>query len=185
MFTYLCEKVLQGMSKRYDYDVGYMQDMLRFDKLAFTKFMMFQPLASHQGGVPQAELFAAKLRAIIWEDCGPCTQLVVNLALEANVDKEIIRAVIERDVNQLSSNIALVVEFTELALAHHPRTIELREKIVELWGEKGLIALGLAISSMRVYPTLKYSLGYGDACAKIAIEDETLAPFRHTEVEVR
>ncbi|WP_448569519.1 hypothetical protein [Thalassotalea ganghwensis] len=182
MLKRMFNKMLASMSKRYDYDVSYMSDMVRYDSAAFIKFMMFQSLASHQGGVPKAPLYAAKLRAIIWDDCGPCTQLVVNLALEAKVSKDIVTAIIERNIENLPADVALVVEFTDLVLAHDPQADDLREKIVRLWGHKGLIAIGLAISSMRVYPAFKYALGYGNTCSKIKVEQVDLSPTRSIDV---
>lgn len=178
MIRYLFNKILLSMKKRYDYDVCYMQDILQADLRAFLKFMGFQILSSHSGHVPLGPLFAARIRAIIWDDCGPCTQLVVNMALEANLNPDIVRAIIDRDLAKLPEHIAMVVQFTERVLAHNPEADDLREEILALWGQKGLITLSFAISSSRVYPALKYTLGYGKACSKIIVNESSLAPTR-------
>jgi len=180
MIRYVFNKILLAMESRYDYDVRYMQDILKTDIKAFLKFMGFQTMSSHSGNVPAAPLFAAKIRAIIWDDCGPCTQLVVNMALEAKVSPDIVSAIIERELNKLPEDIALVVRFTELVLAHNPEADELREKILGLWGSEGLIAIAYGISSSRVYPALKYTLGYGNACSRITVNDLSLAPNRQS-----
>ncbi|WNO08609.1 hypothetical protein [Teredinibacter sp. KSP-S5-2] len=176
MIRYIFGKMLLNMKRRYDYDVQYMQDILEADLGAFLKFMGFQTMSSHSGNLPVESLFAARIRAIIWDDCGPCTQLVVNMALEAKVDVEIVRAIVNRDLNKLPEDVALVVRFTELVLAHNPEADELRERIRALWGSSGLITLGYCISSARVYPALKYTLGYGKACNRIEINDMSLMP---------
>ncbi|MDP2559648.1 hypothetical protein [Psychrobium sp. 1_MG-2023] len=180
MIRFMFNKMLQSMNRRYDYDVRYMQDILKNDLGAFLKFMGFQTMSSHSGSLPAEALFAARLRAIIWDDCGPCTQLVVDLALEAKVSPELVRAIVDRDLRKLTEEIAMVVEFTELVLQHHPEADDLREKIVALWGEKGLIAIGFGISSSRVYPALKYSLGYGKTCSQVVVEDLSLVPKRQS-----
>jgi len=180
MIRYLFNKMLLSMKKRYDYDVCYMQDILQADLRAFLKFMGFQTMSAHSGHVPPGPLFAARIRAIIWDDCGPCTQLVVNMALEANLSTDIVRAIIDRDLDKLPPDIALVVQFTELVLAHNPEADDLREEILALWGKKGLITLGFAISSSRVYPALKYTLGYGKACSKVTVDESSLAPTRQS-----
>ncbi|WP_151704367.1 hypothetical protein [Nitrincola alkalilacustris] len=185
MIRYLFNKMLLSMNKRYDYDVSYMQDILQTDMAAFLKFMGFQTMSSHSGNLPPGPLFAARLRAIIWDDCGPCTQLVANMALEAKVSPEIVRAIITGDLSKLPADIALVVQFTELVLAHNPEADDLREEILALWGQKGLITLSFCISSARVYPALKYTLGYGKACSKVIVNDSSLAPTRQSALSER
>lgn len=178
MMRYALNKMLLRLQSRYNYDVRYQQELLQTDLAAFFKFMAFQSMSSHQGNLAAAPLYAARLRAIIFEDCGPCTQLVVNMALEAGVNAAMVRAIIELDLHKLPEDIALVVQFTELVLAHQPEADLLREKILALWGSKGLIAIGFAISSYRVYPALKYALGYGKTCSRIQLNDACLIPNR-------
>lgn len=178
MIRYALNKMLLAMKQRYAYDVRYQQDILQTDLAAFLKFSGFQIMASHSGNLPAGPLFAARIRAILWEDCGPCSQLVVNMALEAGLQPAIVRAIIEQDLNNLPADIALVLQFTEQVLAHQPQADDLRDKILALWGAKGLITLGFAISSYRVYPALKYSLGYGTACSRILLNDVSVVPLR-------
>lgn len=178
MIRYIFNKMLLAMKNKYSYDVTYQQDILSTDVAAFLKFMGLQMMASHSGNVPAGLLYAARIRAIISEDCGPCAQLVVNMALEANVAPAVVRAIVDRDLNNLPEDIALIVQFTELVLAHDPLADPLRSKILALWGQKGLVALGFAISSCRVYPILKYSLGYGHTCSRIIVDGQSLAPVR-------
>jgi hypothetical protein len=178
MIRSLFNKMLLAMQRRYDYDVGYMQDILKADLGAFLKLMAFQTMSSHKGNLPSEVLFAARLRAIIWDDCGPCTQLIVNMALEAEVSSDVVRAIVDRDLARLSEDTALVVRFTEFVLAHNPEADDLREKILANWGVEGLITIGYGISSCRVYPALKYTLGYGKACSRVNVNEVTLAPNR-------
>jgi hypothetical protein len=180
MIRYALNKMLQAFKHRYNYDVGYQQDILQADLGAFLKFMGMQTMSAHAGELPAGPLYAARIRAIIWDDCGPCTQLVVNMALEAKLEPELVRALIDRDMPNLPADLALVVRFTELALAHNPEADELREQIRALWGDKGLIAIGFAISSYRVYPALKYALGYGKACSRIQVNESFLTPSRES-----
>lgn len=164
-------KMLLALKKRYDYDVQYQQLILNTDLPAFLKFMGFQTMSAHSGNLPVGPLFAARIRAIIFEDCGPCAQLIVNMALEAKLPMDIVRAIIQKDLSNLPADIALVLQFTEYVLAHDPAADDLREQVVALWGVKGLVAIGFAISSSRVYPALKYTLGYGRVCNQIQIND--------------
>ncbi|WP_190365973.1 hypothetical protein [Pseudoalteromonas sp. S16_S37] len=184
MIRYFLNKMLLAMKHKYDYDIGYMQDVLNADLIAFIKFMGFQSLSAHCKNVPAEVIYAARLRAIIWEDCGPCTQLVTNMALEDNVSAKTIAGIINWDVSTLSNDIILVMEFTDLVLTHNPKADELRAKLKQAWGEVGLISIALAISSMRVYPTLKYALGYAKACTRINVKGAPLVPTRKFELVV-
>ncbi len=183
MIRYLLNKMLVAMRRRYDYDVRYMQEILQTDLPAFLKYLGFQMMAAHSAKVPAEPLFAARVRAIIWDDCGPCTQLMVNMALEAKVSPDRVRAMVDMDLAKLPEGTALVARFTELVLAHDPDADELRERIRALWGSKGLIAIAYSISSSRVYPALKYALGYGHACSRVQINEHTLVPTRSAEAQ--
>jgi hypothetical protein len=52
----------------------------------------------------------------------------------------------------------------------------LRDEIVRRWGEKALVAVALTITTARMYPTLKYALGFGKTCSKVTVAGEA-APF--------
>lgn len=181
MIRYLLNKMLMAMHRRYDYDVRYLQEILQTDLPAFLKYLGFQMMATHSAKVPAEPLFAARVRAIIGDDCGPCTQLVVNMALEAKVSPDRVRALVDMDLDSLPESTALVARFTELVLAHNPEADELREQIRALWGSNGLIAIAYSISSSRVYPALKYTLGYGQACRRVQVNNHTLVPTRSVE----
>lgn len=169
MLRYLFGKMLASFQRRYNYDIRYQQEILATDKSAFLKWMAFQTMAAHAGKLPVEALFAARLRAIIAEDCGPCTQLVVDLALEAKLAPELITAIIAQDLHQLPEDIRLVINFCDLVLTRQPQANDLRAAIRDRWGQSGLIAIGFAISSYRVYPTLKYTLGYGETCHRVMV----------------
>lgn len=170
MIRFLFNRMLQGMRDRYHYDTRYQQALLDTDLKAYLKFMGFQTMAAHGGNLPDGPLYAARLRTLLREDCGPCTQLVVDLAREAGLAPALIQAIIDQDCASLPEEIALVVRFTEQVLDHDPEADTLRGQVLERWGQPGLIALGLTISGYRVYPTLKYSLGYGKACQRLQVE---------------
>jgi hypothetical protein len=76
---------------------------------------------------------------------------------------------------------ALAYRFANASLAcDMERADPLRGEIVRRWGEKGLIAIGLALTTARMYPTLKYALGHGRACSKVVIAGVP-APFHRAE----
>jgi alkylhydroperoxidase family enzyme len=135
-------------------------------------------MSRHREGIPKEPYYAAKIRAAIAEDCGPCAQLTVNMALEAGVDPERVRAIVNADLAALPAETREVLRFTELVLAHDPEADAVREAIVDRWGDDALISLALAISSTRIYPMLKYVLGHGRTCHRLTVKDAALVPQR-------
>ena len=170
--------VLQRMATRYNYDVSYLQHLLQRDTTAFLKFNSVMLLSRHHKGIEAAPLFAASLRAAISEDCGPCIQLVSNMAQEAGVSPTILDGILRADTSALPEDVALVLRFTEQVLAHQPEANDSRRAIRQRWGEDALISIGFAISSARVYPTFKYAMGFGQACSRVEIAEQSVLPVR-------
>ena len=103
------------------------------------------------------------------EDCGPCTQLVIDMAQRNGVDPAILRAIVARDVTAMSFDVALAFRFAEATLRHAPEADDLREEVVRQFGKRGLISLSFAIVASRIYPTLKYALGHGRTCTRVTV----------------
>lgn len=65
---------------------------------------------------------------------------------------------------------ALAWRFARASLARDMATCDpLRDEIASRWGERGLLAISMALMTARTYPTLKYALGYGKACSKVTV----------------
>jgi hypothetical protein len=178
MMKLLAAAYLRRMGARYDYDVGYMLHMLDVSRPAFWKFARLFDLARHREAAPQAAVFAAKLVGAMAEDCGPCTQLVVNFAREAKVAPSDIEAVLRRDALSMSADAALGFRFAEAVVWRLPEESELRESVRAAWGDKGLVDLSLAIAIARVFPMTKAGLGYAHACRRVAVDGRNVDVVR-------
>jgi hypothetical protein len=73
--------------------------------------------------------------------------------------------------------VALGVRFAEATLARAADADELREQVVARWGRKALVSLGFAITAARMYPTVKYAMGHGQACMRVSVGG-TIVPVR-------
>ena len=134
--------------------------------MKLTRLMGFS--AWHRD-VPAAAYFAAKIAATAAEDCGPCTQLMVTMAERAGVPAATLRAVLAGDAQAMGDEAALGWQFACAVLAHDPAAEALRRRIGQLWGQRAVISLSYAITAGRLYPTLKYALGHGIACARVSV----------------
>lgn len=177
MFRLLARRWLRGFSQRYQYDTGYMENMLQQNPMLFLKFASLTLLSSHRCGIPRAPLWAARIRSALWEDCGPCVQLVCNMAIEDGVDPAVVAAVVAADLATLDEDCVLALSFTESVLTRDPDAEQLRERVRLAWGEDGILSLAMGISTSRVYPTVKYVLGHGLTCSRVHIEQRKVAPL--------
>lgn len=166
---------LARFEKHYDYDAGYMRQLLDADVAAFQAFTAVRKLSGFRRGAPPAAIAAAGIVGTMAEDCGPCTQIGVKIAAEGGVLASVLKGILTGDEAAMGPDAALARRF---ALASMARDLEatdpLREEVVRRWGEKGLAALALSIAAARVYPTVKYALGHGKACSKVSVAGEDL-----------
>ncbi len=176
MLRGIFDAVVQRMEKRYDYDAGYLHELIAADPAAFQAFAGVRKLQSYRKGAPPAAVVAAGLVGTMAEDCGPCTQIVVSMAEEAGMPGAVLKAILTGDEGAMGPDAALAWRFARASLDRDLEAADpLRDEVVRRWGAKGLAALALSLASARVYPTVKYALGHGRACSKIRVRGEDLA----------
>lgn len=178
MMRWLMRRWIAAFEQTYDYDMGYVRDMLEVSPRAVRIFGRVGALGQYRRDVPMEAYFAANLVAVRWEDCGPCTQLTVTMAERAGVAPAMLRAVLARDERAMTEETRLGFRFAEAVLAHEPEADALREEIVARWGRHALISLGFGMAAARVFPTVKYALGHGKACTRITVAGASVLVLR-------
>jgi hypothetical protein len=91
------------------------------------------------------------------------------MAERAGVSPAVLRAVLADNPEAMPSDVALVWNFTRATLAHDAAADAYREAIVKRWGKRALVSVAFAITAARIYPTVKYALGYGKACSHVIV----------------
>jgi hypothetical protein len=119
--------------------------------------------------VPVEASFAAKISGAMAEDCGPCTQLTVDMALEAGMAKDQIEAVLRRDHRAMNAATALGFRFADAVIRRSPDDDACRDAVRAQWGEKGVIDLTMALQMGRIFPMVKTALGYGKECRRVNV----------------
>ena len=170
MLNQLIGRHLDAFGRAFKYDVSYMREILAVSRRAFVHFGHVQSMGKYREGVPLAPWYAAKLVATLREDCGPCTQLVADMALRDEVPVPTVRAVVRGRDDDMDADVRLACHFGRAVLAHDPAADELRAEVVARWGQRGLVSLAFAMTVARMYPTLKYALGHGRTCSVVRIE---------------
>ncbi len=158
MIRSILHRVIRRFESQYGYDATYMHEIADASIAAFFKLALAQAMNTHRESISLDALHAARIAAARFEDCGPCAQLVVNMALEAGVAPAMVRAIVARDLPRLSSDAALGLRLTDAVLAHES-TDGIRQDVIARFGDKGLITLAYSIAATRIYPTMKRALG--------------------------
>lgn len=184
MLKWLIKNRLNAFERRFGYDVTYARELLATDTRAFLHYARLAGLSGYRRDVPADVYYAAKLTAVVAEDCGPCSQLVVAMALGDGVDPRTVAAVVEGNDEGIGEPARLGVRFARAVLAHDPAADELREIITRRWGPRAVVSLAFAITASRLFPTLKYALGHGQACRRVEVAGELVVPRRAREVAV-
>ncbi|HVN02268.1 MAG TPA: hypothetical protein VMT68_18865 [Caulobacteraceae bacterium] len=167
---------IRPFERAFDYDAGYMRALLAASPATFLKFSILTGLVVRRDA-PAEALAAAGIVATLREDCGPCTQIGVDIAVRGGVDRAVLRAILAGDEAAMGDTAALAYRFAQASLDRDLNAADpLRDEIVRRWGQKALVAIALTITTGRMYPTLKYALGYGKTCSRVTVAGEA-APF--------
>ncbi|WP_332771853.1 hypothetical protein [Phenylobacterium sp.] len=174
--TFLTRQI-DKIERTWGYDASYMRHVLRASPATFLKFGFLTQLVDRKAA-PAAALAAAGIAGTLAEDCGPCTQISVDMAAAGGVKPQVLRAILAGDEAAMGEDAALGWRFAQASLARDMEAADpLRDEIVRRWGDRGLVAASMAITTARMYPTLKYALGYGKACSRVTVAGEP-APLR-------
>jgi hypothetical protein len=169
MRKFIARRMLRGFSKRYSYDTSYAEAMLNDAPAAFFKLAPLMKASDHREVVPVETSFAAKLTGVLAEDCGPCTQLCVDMALEAGMARDQIEAVLRRDLKAMSPNVALGFQFADAIVRRSMDDDVYRDAVRARWGEKGVIDLAMGLQMGRLFPMMKLALGYAKECRRVSV----------------
>lgn len=169
MIKWMLRKAIGKFERAWNYDAGYMRDIIDVSPRAAWLFSRAAALGQFRRDIPIEPWFAAGITAVRHEDCGPCTQLGVAMAERAGVHPAVLRAVLTENPGAMPPEVALVWRFTRATLAHDAAADEYREEIVKRWGRRALVSLAFAITASKIYPSVKYALGHGKACTRVVV----------------
>ena len=178
MLKALLGRQIDKMERQFDYDASYMRQMLNVSPATFVKFGFVTQLVDRKAA-PAEALAAAGIVGPLAEDCGPCTQISTDMATAGGGKPQGLKAILAGDEAAMGEAASLGWRFARASLVRDMEAADpLRDEIVRRWGEKGLLAVALALTTARMYPTLKYALGHGKACSRVTVEGQA-TPVAH------
>ena len=185
MLRWLFRRRVRAFERQWNYDASYLREIIEVSPRAAWRFMSAARLGDYSADVPLEALVAAGLTAVRSEDCGPCTQLGTAMAERRGVGPEVLRAILKDDVASMPDDVALAWRYTKAVLAHDAAADDYRDVIVERWGPRAVVSLAFAITTARIYPTVKYAMGHGKACTRVMVGGAPIAVGREPSPNAR
>lgn len=173
VLTWLLRRKLSQFERANHYDMSYARVMLDANPSSLLALNRAGALALYRGPLSDSARHGVKLVAAMHEDCGPCLQLGVTLALSAGVPREKIVSVLCREPTG-DADTDLVVNFARAVLAKSADESELRERVVARFGQDGLTAVAFVLTGTRMYPMLKAVLGYAQCHPVIQVGKDSI-----------
>ncbi|HUZ04617.1 MAG TPA: hypothetical protein VMU62_04615 [Acidobacteriaceae bacterium] len=142
--------------------------MLQHSVKALLAYRGLLKISRYHGPLPVDVYYTAKVAAYRQEDCGSCLQITVNLAKHDSVSSVLLNTLLAGRTEALPETLREVYQFAE-EQANRVDNPELRERLRQRYGDDGLIALALAITSAGTFPTLKRALGFATSCSRVQV----------------
>ena len=175
MIRALLKMGFKSFGARYKYDTSYMSYIADTSAWAGLRLSMLSFYSQFRGPKEAQNVWAgAMLGSTLDGDCGPCVQLIVDMALEAGVQADKITACLRGDATA-AGDVGLGFLFARAAIADAPELDSLRKEIEVRFGTLAVTAASFAASSGRIYPVLKRGIGFGQICSRVNVENEAIA----------
>jgi hypothetical protein len=176
MLTWFMKRRLRAFGEAFGYDTSYGAELIDTDIAAGLALARLSKVAAYRADAPAAAWYAAKIVAVMTEDCGPCVQLAVTMAQRGGISESDLRAIVTGNVARMSAEASLGYRFAKALLARSAELDGLREEIVRRWGARALAAISINLVATRTFPALKYALGHGQSCQSVEIGGDMIAP---------
>ena len=177
MLSWIIRRKIDAFEQEFSYESDYLRDLLKTSLRATLLFHKATGVGNFREGLPDDAWHVARILATRFEDCGPCTQLVATMAEREGIPPAMIRSALTDAFEELPEDARLSAQFTQAVLTRSHDADVLRREVVQRFGPRGLLSLSFAMLSSRLYPTLKYALGYGHTCSVVEVAgDRVLTP---------
>lgn len=169
MRGWLYHLMLRRMEQRYHYDAAYLHELVDTAPQAARRFLKMQMAGRWRGDLPRDAFHAASLGGAIHEDCGPCVQIVTDMALEAGVSPATLTALLSGGGEATTR---LAFDYARALLSGDDALDDLRMAAQAAYGAKGVISLTLTAMTARNFPVLKRAMGHAKECRHVKIGDD-------------
>lgn len=144
--------------------IEYLRILVKGTPWLFWKYLGLIVLSAHHRHCPKNALHMARIAAAQVEDCGPCVQINVNFAQGEGIPVSLIQGALDGGAG-LPEPERTAYEFGR-SVAHNTDDLDIaRQRAVEVFGDKAVHDLAIAVATARVYPVIKRGLGVAQSCS--------------------
>lgn len=180
MIGYFLKRSIRRFAARYNYDAGYVEHIADVSTSAALRLSALQAYSQYSGPKEARDVWAGAILASTLEaDCGPCVQLVFDMAIAAQVPADQLVLCLQ-GLSEEAGEVGLGFRFARAAIADTSDLEGLRTEIDRRYGASAVIAVSFAASSGRVYPVLKRGLGFAHTCSNVTFGNEVIRVAHQT-----
>lgn len=155
---------IRAFEEKYNYNCGYMYQLLDASPAALKMFAAARPMTSYRDQLPADAHYVAAISVMQVEDCGPCLQLNLKLAAEAGVERALLQTLLEAP-DALPEGLQDVRRHALAVARGESADPQCAERIKARYGAAAFAELALCIAGVRMYPALKRALLADTECA--------------------
>lgn len=180
MIQTILRSSIRRFAKKYNYDADFMVHVVDASTIAGLRLSALPVYGGFRGPKVSQDVWNGALLGSTQEgDCGPCVQVIVDMALEVGTPAGQLASCL-RGESHAAGDVGLGYQFARAAIAGGPDLEDLRDQIDQRFGVTAVIAASIAASYGRVYPVLKRGLGFGQTCTSIVIDGESIRTQRQS-----
>ncbi|KCZ52698.1 hypothetical protein [Hyphomonas pacifica] len=162
------------MGQQFNYDTTYMEEIIDISPTAAEGLMSFVGIYKYRGpAAGKAAWHGALFASTLEGDCGPCVQLVLDMAIADGADADALKACAEGEA-QSAGTTGLGFRFAMAAITADLATDDLRRQIEAEFGNKTALSCAFAAAAGRFYPVLKRGTGHGQPCRVLDIAGQRI-----------
>lgn len=94
MLRWFLRRQIASFEHTWNHDASYLHELIDIDPQAMLALGKLQAISNYHKGVSPVARSAAGIVSVMSEDCGPCTQLAIDMAARGGVDPAVLRAVV-------------------------------------------------------------------------------------------
>ncbi len=150
--------------RRIGESLDYLKYVWRVSRSTYFRYRRLSRFADRIRYLPPVAWHVAAIQTTLHDGCSDCVQVEINRAIAAGVGGDTINAVLAGRLDGLPDDICDVLRFTRAVLCNGPAQDEYRRRIVERFGDAGLVELSVNISACRIAPLTVRALGFAARC---------------------
>lgn len=160
---------LRTFSSQYDYDTSYMEHLLGLAPAAYDKFAAAMGMSQAADALPADAAAVAKVATLLGDDCGPCLQLSLRMAVERGVSRDLLGTVLDHP-ERLPQPLHDIYLHARQVVAGENGDLERIHRLRETFGDQAFGELCVVITGARLYPTMKRTLGEARSCHRPSLQ---------------